>query len=145
MELADIELENQPDEGAPHGVSVGSWVDIILFLQTSLKLEAVRLDGTLTNQSDEVWESHEPNEPHAWPSAWRPSRGSWLKHRIEQYIVEGGAFRFPTALEVQKAGGWEHMDFGDSSWEFRVEDSSWEFKDVFLQDAESPASGPNNW
>lgn len=112
LELADIELaEHLTVQGVPRVIWACSWVDVILFLQRSLKLEVVRLDGTLSTQHGEVWESHEPNELPFWPSG-----NSRLKHRIEQYIVEGGTFPFPPLTEVQEAEGWENMDLGDSSW-----------------------------
>ena len=115
LELADIYLEGyRLDEKKCHG----SWVEIILFLQRSLSLKTIRLGGYLSNELDETWCSHDPDESDYWRYVdGRPEEGSCLKHRIERFIVEGGTCPLPMPHEAKASGGWNCIYFGeDSSW-----------------------------
>ena len=115
LELADIYLEGyRRDEKEYHG----SWVDIILFLQRSLSLQTVRLSGFLSNGLDEIWCLLDPDQSDYWRDVdGRPEEGSCLKHRIEQFVVEGGTCPLPMPHEAKESGGWDCINFGeDSSW-----------------------------
>ena len=96
----------------------GSWVEMILFLQTFLHLKSVHLGGFLINEFDEAWSLWDPDKPtHNLKVHERPKSGSCLKHRIERFIVEGGTCPLPMPHEAQASGGWDSIDFGgDSSW-----------------------------
>lgn len=106
LELAHMDLERyQLDGKRCHG----SWVETILFLQSSLSLETVRLGGNLSNRWDEAWGIHDPDESDHW-LRWGdgiPEEGSCLKHRIEQFVVEGGACPLPMPHDAKESGGWE--------------------------------------
>ena len=114
LELADIDLEIYRHEG---NRCRGSWVEIILFLHHSLNLESVRLNGVLSNQSDEVWLSSDPDERHNDGKSWYPTDGPCLKHRIERFVVEGGTFPLPMPSDAVRARVWGNIVYDrDWSW-----------------------------
>lgn len=108
------------------GSSRGPWVSIILFLESALNLEKVRLGGILSNGSNEGWYVHDPDEIEFWGTRGThpnlpPPKGSCLKHRIEQFIVKGGEVPVPIPvgtvdlqLQFEK---WSQLH-GDESCDF---------------------------
>ena len=99
----------------------GSWVEIILTLQSHLCLQTVRLDGNLSNGWNEGWSAVDHNKSDDWHFVGeRPEEVPCLKHRVERYVVEGGTCPLPLPYHAEESGGWKCIDFGvDSSWRFR--------------------------
>lgn len=120
LELVNIYLEGYRLSEIEHH---GSWVTILLSMQRSLSLKIVRLSGYLSNEWDEAWLIHDPDESEYWYHRdLRPEEGSCLKHRIERFIVEGGTCPLPMPHEAKESGGWNCIDFGaDPSWVFDPE------------------------
>ena len=119
LELAHIILEHYRLNG---NECHGSWVELIVFLQSSLSLDTVRLHGNLSNRWDEEWFIHDPDESEFWHSVGlsdeRPEKGSCLKHRIERFVVEGGVCPLAMPHDAKKAGGWDCIGPGlDRSWD----------------------------
>lgn len=114
LELAHIILEQYQQDGEERR---GSWVEIIPFLQTSLRLDTVRLGGYLRNGWDEKWILRDPDESYHWlPEAKQPpERGSCLKHRVERFVVEGGPCPL---LMPHEAAERDCVGFGDESWRY---------------------------
>ena len=116
LEIADFDLELYQRGGKK---CHGSWVDIILFLQSSLHLQSVRLEGSLSNRLDEAWWSMDIDEEDDYDISLH---GPCLKHRIQRFVVEGGTFPLPMHDAVVRAGGWEHVEYdADPSWNFDFE------------------------
>lgn len=118
LKLAYIDLVQNP--ATPNDYT-GSWVSKMLFLEQTLSLEEVQLNGNYSNSRDEAWPIHDPSDANYWwcmgtPKGKIPPVGSCLKHRIEQFLVEGGNFPLP----VPKARmPWQYLSFpGDDSWSF---------------------------
>ena len=117
LELAHIDLERSQLNRKERP---GSWVEIIVFLQSSLSLTTVRLDGNLSNRWDEGWCIHDPDDSDYWSRfGGSLEEGSCLKHRIERFVVEGGACPLPMPHEAEESGGWDCvLGFGvDRSWD----------------------------
>ena len=93
----------------------GSWIEIIVFLESSLSLESVRLDGLLSNESGEMWAIRPDNDDFCFART-RPAliEGPCLKDRIEQFIVEGGICPLPMPHAPDRPEDWEH--FTDTSF-----------------------------
>lgn len=73
LELADMNFHPyMPDGKQCHG----SWAEIILFLQCSLSLETVCLNGVFSGTVDEVWCSQNPGE-HFYAKSLK----SWISAR----------------------------------------------------------------
>ena len=101
LELAYIKLEPYPLDGKEYH---GSWIEIIAFLESSLSLASVSLDGLLSNESGEMWSICGQDKP----------KGPCLKDRIEQFIVEGGTCPLPVPHAPERPADWEHLT--DSSF-----------------------------
>ncbi|KAM0799844.1 hypothetical protein BDR22DRAFT_854438 [Usnea florida] len=101
LDLAYIKLEPYPLDGKEYH---GSWIEIIAFLEKSLSLESVSLDGFLSNENGEMWSIHN------YDAIERPC----LKERIEQFIVEGGTCPLPMPHAPERPADWEN--FTDSSF-----------------------------
>lgn len=123
LELKHLDLDMHESES---GEVRGSWVSIILFLQSDLELKDVRLGGNLSNNWDEAWCIHGPDEDDQSVDIQRSSNsgGSCLKHRIERFVVHGG--EFPLMLPENMEDVDDHQPYsyfyerhaGDRSWYF---------------------------
>ena len=118
LELVNIELKESGFQG---GKDDSSWVLITLFLRNSLNLDFFRFGGFLSNDSkNEVWSVTEPDGSDYW-LANPPANGSWLKHRIERFVVDGGSFPLFTA-DTPQGFKWHELIESeqcqyDGSWE----------------------------
>lgn len=97
LELGHIKFDDHSFEGK---VRHGSWVSMILFLHQSLHLQHVYLGGILDSDSKETWDIYDPDEPGWYTTRMFTTWVANFKHRIEQYVLEGGEFPF-------------HPDYGD--------------------------------
>ena len=106
LELAYIKLEPYPLDGMElHG----SWIEIIVFLESSLSLESIRLDGFLSNERGEMWSiCHQDGDCFA-RTRLGLIEGPCLKDRVEQFIVEGGTCPFPMPHGPDRPADWEHL------------------------------------
>ena len=117
LELADIYFESYKRNGKEYH---GSWMDMILFLESDLNLTAVRLAGQLCNSLDEVWQLDEPLGIERLSSDEK-----YLKYRIERFITEGG----PCPIQVlpdneqQNNGRGNRMNYA-KDWTCRIFQSS---------------------
>ena len=111
LELAYIKLEPYQSDGKEY---YGSWIEITVFLESSLSLESVRLDGFLSNESGEMWSVRHPRD--CCFAQTRPDliQGPCLKDRIERFIVDGGTCPLPMPHAPDRPEDWEH--FTDSSF-----------------------------
>ena len=110
LELTHFTLEPYQRDGKKY---YGSWIDIIVFLESSLNLESVRLDGELCNGSDEIWCAHDPGDFDSTYFHCPPNRPN-LNQRIKDFIVEGGTRPLPFPHAPDKPSDWEHLT--DFSW-----------------------------
>ncbi|KAG4431350.1 hypothetical protein IFR05_013164 [Cadophora sp. M221] len=95
LELKDILLhpgdkvmrrsEEENIEDRKGNEEVGSWLDMIEFLRTSLSLKRMEFGGILANGRNEAWKVSEPRMEIPGMSY-----GDFLKPRIEKYICVGG-------------------------------------------------------
>ena len=111
LELGYIKLEPYHLDGKEYH---GSWIEMIVFLESSLSLENVCLDGYLSTESGEMWSiCHYNGDCFAQT---RPGliEGLCLKDRIEQFIVKGGTCPLPMPHAPDRPEDWEH--FTDSSF-----------------------------
>lgn len=91
LRLGDIRLREH--ERLPSADNYGSWVSIIQFLQSSMGLQHMSFEGTLSNGWDEAWCIRDPDQGKVWNTSMQESAvGLCLKHRVERFVVEGGDF-----------------------------------------------------
>ena len=90
----------------------GSWIEIIVFLQCSLSLESVRLEGELSNGSDEMWWAYDSGDSDSRYGCRQ--KGPSLNHRIKTFIVEGGQCPLPFPHAPDRLADWNHLT--DNSW-----------------------------
>ena len=109
LELVHFKLEPYQLDGKD---CHGSWIELIVFLQSSLSLESVRLNGELSNGSDEEWLAYDSGDSDIRCDG--PQKGPSLKHRINTFIVEGGKCPLPFPHAPDKPADWKHLT--DYSW-----------------------------
>ena len=112
LELANFKLEPYTLDGKNHH---GSWIEIIMFLESSLSLENVRLDGVLYNGNDELWCVHDSSK---FKSTFRcRQEGPCLNDLIKKFIVEGGTCPLPFPHASDRPADWKHLtDFSWADW-----------------------------
>lgn len=121
LELSDIEI----DVVTEGGTMIGSWTNMIHFLQENLSLTDVSLHGSLCITWGEGWWV---NTEQSWRFANNhrhdvklPPLEETLKFKVEQYILEGGT----CPLDLPKNGDYLYLE--DYLW--WIEDYSWNMSD----------------
>ena len=109
LELVHFKLEPYQLDGKD---CHGSWIEIIVFLEGSLSLESVRLEGELSNGSDEWWWAYDSGDSDS--RYGYPQKGPSLNHRIKTFIVEGGQCPLPFPHAPDRLADWKHLT--DYSW-----------------------------
>ena len=112
LDLIHFQLEPYQLDGKEYH---GSWIEIIVFLESSLSLDNVRLDGQLSNGRDELWWAEDCGDSD---SRFRcPQKGPYLNHLIERFIVEGGTCPLPFPHDPDRPANWQHLT--DFTWRSR--------------------------
>ncbi|KAH7361042.1 hypothetical protein BKA65DRAFT_197328 [Rhexocercosporidium sp. MPI-PUGE-AT-0058] len=146
LELKDILLHpgdsvnTTPDEEAIEdrkgNEEVGSWLDMIEFLRTSLSLERVRFGGILANGRNEAWKVSNPRMEIP-----RTAYTDYLKPRIEKYICDGGKNPIelvPTDRVMVEAPTDSKFDTRGLEIPYIWEDDSWRLSVVELPRVRDP-------
>lgn len=115
LELGCIYLLNEETSGRESGPS---WVSTIRFLQSTLKLNHVMLDGYLANGKNESWKTHPleacPAETDTDSNLYHGENS--LRSRIERYILHGGECPISGDNFSNWEREWVKDKKGDHSW-----------------------------
>ena len=109
LDLVHFRLEPYQLDGKKYH---GSWIEIIVFLESSLSLNNVRLDGQLSNGVDELWWTEDCGDSDSMFGC--PDKGPSLNHLIGRFIVEGGTCPLPFPHDPDKPADWKHLT--DFTW-----------------------------
>ncbi|KAL9633523.1 MAG: hypothetical protein Q9164_004651 [Protoblastenia rupestris] len=80
-----------------------NWIRFIVSLPSILTLKHVKFSGTLNNGLNETWSAIDPDTAIfqlMTSDQPGPPTGGWLEHRIEDYVVHGGAFPLPIPRDL---------------------------------------------
>ena len=105
-----------------------SWVSMIMYLQSAMKLTNVCLDGILGNGQNENWTTHSVKQCEEEDDPQSHHTETSLRARVERYILNGGRCPFPCPESSESHWidwtDWETNNKGDHSWHFCYSDLS---------------------
>ena len=103
--LSDSDIDERPGS---------SWVSIIKFLQSTLKLSHVALEGRLGNGTNKKWGTCSPEQCTNQADPRVCDDEDTLRNRIQRYILHGGDCSIPSEDFWEREG--TKGNKGDHSW-----------------------------